>query len=49
VSDGHHAASIALLGTYMAASFVTTADGQSGTLVTRAQTHEQTLLAQPRG
>jgi hypothetical protein len=36
VSDGRHAASIALLGTYMAASFVMTADGHGGTLVTEA-------------
>ena len=48
VSDGRHAASIALLGTYMAGSFVATADGYGGTLVTEAQPHEQTLLAHPR-
>jgi hypothetical protein len=33
-TDGRHAAAIALLGNYMAASFVTTADGHGGTLVT---------------
>jgi hypothetical protein len=48
VSDGRHAASIALLGAYMAGSFVTTADGHGGALVTEAQPHEQTLLAHPR-
>jgi hypothetical protein len=48
VSDGRHAASIALLGNYMAGSFVTIADGNGGTLVTEAQPHEQTLLAHPR-
>ena len=34
VTDGRHAASIVLLGNYMAASFVTEADGHGGTLVT---------------
>ncbi len=33
VTDGRHAASIALLGNYMAASFVTAADGHGGTLI----------------
>ena len=36
VSDGRHAAAIALLGNYMAGSFVTAADGHGGTLVTEA-------------
>jgi len=48
VSDGTHAANIALLGNYMAASFVTAADGHGSTLVT--ETSPQTgssLLAQP--
>ena len=35
-SDGRHAASIVLLGNYMAGRFVTTADGHDGTLVTEA-------------
>jgi hypothetical protein len=49
VSDGRHAAAIALLGNYMAGSFVTTADGHGGTLVTEAsQTAQQPLLTQPR-
>ena len=37
VSDGRHAAAIALLGNYMAGSFVAAADGHGGTLVTQAQ------------
>ena len=36
VKDGAFAAKVALLGNYMAASFVTTADGHGGTLVTEA-------------
>jgi hypothetical protein len=48
VSDGRHAASIALLGTYMAASFVMTADGHGGALVTEASQHGAApLLARP--
>ena len=49
VSDGRHAASIALLGTYMAGTFVTAADGHGGTLLTEAsQLAQAPLLAQPR-
>jgi hypothetical protein len=48
VSDGRHAASIALLGNYMAGSFVVTADGHGGTLLTEASQNAQQLLAQPR-
>jgi hypothetical protein len=47
VSEGRHAAAIALLGTYTAASFVTTADGHGGTLVTEAPPTEQPLLVHP--
>jgi len=36
VSDGAHAATIALLGNYMASTLVTGADGHGGTLVTEA-------------
>ena len=36
VKDGTHIAKLALLGNYMAASFVTTADGHGGTLITEA-------------
>jgi hypothetical protein len=48
VSDGRHAAAIALLGNYMAGSFVTAADGHGGTLVTAAQTGTAPLLTRPR-
>ena len=47
LSDSRHAAAIALLGNYMAGSFVTAADGHGGTLVTEAQ-QTQPLLAHPR-
>ena len=48
MTDGRHAASIALLGNYMAGSFVTTADGHGGTLITEAsQVAQQPLLARP--
>jgi len=36
VNDGVHAANIALLGSYMASSFVTASDGHGGTLVSEA-------------
>jgi fibronectin-binding autotransporter adhesin len=49
VSDGRHAASIALLGNYMAGSFVTAADGHGGTLLAQTlQTEQQPLLTHPR-
>jgi hypothetical protein len=49
VSDGRHAASIALLGNYMAGNFVTAADGHGGTLLTEAsQLAQAPMLAQPR-
>jgi hypothetical protein len=48
VSDGRHAASIALLGRYIAGSFVAAADGQGGTLVTQAQPQQQPLLTHPQ-
>ena len=47
VSDGRHAAAIALLGNYMAGSFVTAADGHGGTLVTEASQTGQPLLTRP--
>ena len=47
VTDGRHAASIALLGNYMAGSFVTTADGHGGTLLTAGQMGQQPLLTHP--
>jgi hypothetical protein len=50
VSDGRHAASIALLGNYVAGSFVLAADGHGGTLISQVQQTEQTpLLARPPG
>jgi len=48
VSDGAHAASIALLGNYMASTFVTAADGHGGTLIAAAQPPDQALLTTPR-
>ncbi len=36
VTDGAHAATVALLGNYMASTLVTGADGHGGTLVTEA-------------
>lgn len=48
MTDGRHAAAIALLGNYMAGSFATAAGGQGGTLVTQASQIEQPLLTHPR-
>ena len=48
VGDGRHAATVALLGNYMAGSFVITADGHGGTLVSEAQAQQQLLLTNPR-
>jgi hypothetical protein len=48
VGDGAHSANVALLGNYMASSFVTAADGHGGTLITEAsQTAQQPLLTHP--
>jgi hypothetical protein len=45
-SDGRHAASIALFGSYIAGSFVIAADGHGGTLVREApQADRQVILA----
>jgi trimeric autotransporter adhesin len=50
VSDGRHAASVALFGTYVAGSFALAADGHGGTLISEVQRTEQTLLlARPHG
>ena len=49
VSDGRHAASIALLGNYIAGSFVLAADGHGGTLVSQAEQTEQKLANPPHG
>ena len=48
VGDGRHAATVALLGNYMAGSFVTAADGHGGTLVTNTAQTEPPILAHPR-
>ena len=47
VSDGTRAATIALLGNYIAGPFVTAADGHGGTLVTAAPTANAALLTTP--
>jgi hypothetical protein len=47
VSDGARAATIALLGNYIAGTFVTAADGHGGTLVTAAPTANAPLLTTP--
>jgi hypothetical protein len=48
VNDGRHAATIALLGNYMAGSFATTAGGNGGGLISGApQTEPQSLLTHP--
>jgi hypothetical protein len=44
VSDGRHTAAIALLGNYMAGSFVAVADGHGGTLVTETNAQQPPLL-----
>jgi hypothetical protein len=49
VSDGRHAASIALLGNYIAGSFAIAADGHGGTLVTAAEQTQQPQLTRPHG
>jgi hypothetical protein len=47
VSDGRHAASVALLGSYIAGSFVIAADGHGGTLLTAAEQTQQPQLTHP--
>jgi hypothetical protein len=49
VSDGRHTAAIALLGNYMAGSFVAVADGHGGTLITQGLTGQPLLTHPPRG
>jgi len=48
VSDGHHAAAVALLGN-LAASFVAAAEGYGGTLITEGSqmANQRALLTQP--
>ena len=47
VKEGTHIAKIALLGNYMAASFVTAADGHGGTLITEAAQAANQLVPLP--
>jgi hypothetical protein len=48
VSDGRHTTAIAVLGNYMAGSFVAVADGHGGTLITEANPQQQQpLLTHP--
>ena len=47
VTEGRYGATLALLGNFMAGSFVAVADGHGGTLITEGQTG-QPLLANPR-
>jgi hypothetical protein len=47
VTDGTHAANIALLGNYMTSTLVTGADGHGGTLITEVQHAQQGLLTTP--
>ena len=50
VGDGRHTANLALLGYSMAGSFVATADGHGGTLVTQQSPMPQSpLLTHPQG
>ena len=48
-SDGVHAANVALLGSYMASSFVTSSDGHGGTLISEAAqiSNQTTSLSLP--
>ena len=48
VTDGTHTANIALLGSYLASSFVPTSDGHGGTIITDPPAVlAQTQLTQP--
>jgi hypothetical protein len=47
IGHGSHIANIALLGNYMASSFVASSDGHGGTLISDPSVHQQALLAQP--
>src|SRR5262249_29340056 len=50
VTDGSHTANIALLGNYIASTFVTSSDGHGGTNVvdpSATETSQTSLLAQP--
>ena len=47
VTDSTHTANIALLGNYMASSFVPSSDGHGGTLITDPPSNQQPLLTLP--
>jgi hypothetical protein len=47
-TEGRFAATLALLGNYMAGSFVAAGDGHGGALVTQAQPLQLPLLARPQ-
>ena len=50
VTDGSHIANVALLGDYMASTFVTSSDGHGGTNVVASsatETNQSSLLVQP--
>ncbi len=49
VSDGLHAQTVALLGQYMASSFVMASDGHGGTMITDPPSNQQPLLTHPHG
>jgi hypothetical protein len=48
ITDGTHSANIALLGNYMASTFVTSSDGHGGTYIVDPSVVSQTTLAQPQ-
>jgi hypothetical protein len=50
LTDGTHSAKIALLGNYMASSFVTESDAHGGTMVVADTSHtgNQSVLANPQ-
>jgi hypothetical protein len=47
-AEGRFAAALALLGNYMAGSFVAATDGHGATLVTQVQQPQQPLLTRPQ-
>ncbi|MGY4418773.1 hypothetical protein ACVWY2_001198 [Bradyrhizobium sp. JR6.1] len=47
LTDGTHAANIALLGNYIASTFVTSSDGHGGTLVVNQPVSPAMVLAAP--
>ena len=49
VSDGLHAQTVALLGQYMASSFVMASDGHGGTMITDPPSNQQPLQIHPHG